>query len=386
MICVDKRRCHRQAPRVNDERRKEHFPIQLIKEIMSVWLRRLAWLGLSCTSFAMQAANLDWLYDVEFSVSDQSEQERLVALQDGLEIVLIRITGLRKLPDSPLIDEAFNNLDAYQLQFRYEQERARDDEDVGMRLIINYDENAVRALIRDAELPVWSSQRPRVLFLISIVDGRHRTVLNEADRSELQSIIRATALRRGVAYSQPLMDFADRTILREGAIAFNFVTSAAPLKRRVQADVVSVVRVDPLVFNQHRVWLSIHDATGQRTQVFDSGDLKTTVVEIVDRTADYLATRYAVTAGEASALHLAVTGITDIVQYKAVLDYLSKWEFIDRVLLSAVVHDRIEFELRTASTWEQLSIYFDEDGFLIRHPVASQSSDRIAEFEWQDPK
>ena len=363
-----------------------YLRIQLILNITNIGLRRLAWMLLAGTSLAIHAAELDWLYDVEFSVSDQSEQERLVALRQGFETVLVRVTGLRELPSSPVLDAAFNDLSAYQLQFRYEQERASENTNNRTRLIINYDENAIHALIREAELPVWSSQRPRVLFLISTVVERRRTVLNEADRHELQNFIRAVASRRGIAYSQPLMDFTDRTILREGAIAFDFVTSVAPIRRRVQADLVVLVRVDPLVFDQHRIWLSIHDVTGRRDQVFDSGDLFATAKEIVDRTADYLAQRFAISSGEATALRLAVTGISDIVEYKAVLDYLSKWEFIDRVLLSAVRADRIEFELRTASTWEQLSVYFDEDGFLTPHAAVSQSSEQIAEYEWQNPQ
>ncbi|MCY4130799.1 MAG: DUF2066 domain-containing protein [Gammaproteobacteria bacterium] len=353
--------------------------------IVLAWLRRLAWVLLAGTS-TIQAADLDWLYDVEFSVADQSEAERLDALREGLETVLIRITGLRELPDSHVIDAAFNDLDAYQMQFRYEQEPTSDDGDYRTRLIINYDENAVQALIRDAGLPVWSAQRPHVLFLISIVDGGRRTVLNEIHESEVQNVIRATASRRGVDYSQPLMDFTDRTILREGAIAFGFVSSIAPLRHRVRADLVVVVRVDPLILKQHRVWLTIHDATGQRIQVFDDGDLARTTAEVVHRTADYLARRYAVTGGEATALHLAVTGISDIVEYKAVLDYLSKWEFIDRVLLSSVIRDRFEFELRTASTWNQLAIYFDEDGVLTPHSVVSESEGQIPEYEWHSPK
>ena len=354
-----------------------------IVNIVRVWLRSLVWTFFVGTS-TVHAADLDWLYDVEFSVADQSEQERLDALREGLETVLIRITGLRELPDSPLIDGAFDELNAYQLQFRYEQETARNDDEESTRLIINYDENAVQALIRDAGLPVWSAQRPHVLFLISIVDRGRRTVLSETQGNEIQDIIRAAASRRGVDYSQPLMDFTDRTILREGAIAFGFVTSVTPLRQRVRADLVVVVRIDPLVFNQHRVWLTIHDVTGQRMQVFDSGDLAQTTAEVVHRTADYLAQRYAVTGGEATALHLAVTGISDIVDYKAVLDYLSKWEFIDHVLLSSVKSDRIEFELRTNSTWEQLEIYFDEDGVLIPHPSVSQSASQIPEYEWQN--
>ena len=332
----------------------------------------------------VQAEDLEWLYDVEFAVTDQSDEERLTALREGLEIVLLRVTGLRELPDSPLIDAAFEDLNSYQMQFRYVQIHTGIDLEVLNRLIINYDENAVQALVREAQLPVWSAQRPHVLFLISMVEDERRTVLNETIQNEVQNVIRNVALRRGVAYSQPIMDFSDLKVLREGALAFGFVTSFKSFRRRVQADLVASVRIDPLVFDQHRVWLSIHDATGRRFQIFDTGDLAHTASEIVHRTADYLAERYAVTGGEGTALHLAVTGIADIIEYKDVLDYLSKWEFIDRVLLSSVKQDRFQFELRTASTWEQLAIYFEEDGVLTPRTSDSPMIDQIPEYVWQD--
>ena len=341
---------------------------------------------LVATSASNLAADLDWLYDVEFSVTGQSDKERLDALHEGLEIVLLRVTGLRELPDLPLIEEAFDDLNAYQMQFRYEQIHTGIDLEVLNRLIINYDQMAIHELIKDAQLPVWSAQRPHVLFLISLVDDDRRTVLNKTIENEVQEVIRDVALRRGVAFSQPIMDFSDLAVLREGALAFGFATSFTSMRRRVQADLVATVRIDPLVFEQHRVWLSIHDTTGRRNQVFDTGDLADTAAEIVHRTADYLAERYAVavTGGEATALHLAVTGISDIIEYKDVLDYLSKWEFIDRVLLTSVKDDRLQFELRTASTWEQLAIYFDEDGVLTPRPSESPSFDQIPEYVWQN--
>ena len=339
---------------------------------------------LVATSAASQAADLSWLYDVEFAVTDQSEQERLAALREGLEIVLLRVTGLRDLPDSPFIDAAYRDLDAYQMQFRYEQIHTGIDLEVLNRLIINYDQKAIHALIREAQLPVWSAQRPHVLFLVSWVDGDRRKVLNETIENEVQSVIRNVALRRGVAFSQPIMDFTDQTILREGALAFGFVTSLEALRHRIRADLVVTVRVDPLAFEQHRVWLSIYDTTGRHSQVFDVGNRADTAAEIVHRTADYLAERYAVTGGEATALRMVVSGISDISEYKGVLDYLSKWEFIDRVLLSSVKHDRVEFELRTASTWEQLAIYFDEDGLLTPQPTDSLSLNQTPEYVWRD--
>ena len=369
---------------VSSEKGAKHLRVRVVVTYTRVWLLRLTCALLIGLNTVNQAEDLDWLYDVEFSVTDQSDQERLNALRDGLEIVLLRLTGLKELPDTPLIEEAFDDLNAYQLQFRYEQIHTDVDLEVLNRLVINYDQNAVHALIRDAQLPVWSAQRPHVLFLISYVDDDRRTVLNETIQNEVQSVIRNIASRRGIAYSQPIMDLADLMVLREGALAFGFVTSLEAIRRRVQADFVAMVRIDPLTFAQHRVWLSIYDATGRHNQVFDAGTPVDTAAEIVHRTADYLAERYAITGGEATALHLAITGISDITEYKDVLDYLSKWEFIDRVLLSSVNLDRFQFELRTASTWEQLAIYLDEDGVLTPSLTESAFVDQIPEYVWRD--
>ena len=366
------------------EKVAKHPKVRLNVDFIRAWLRCLACTFLISGNIAVQAEDLEWLYDVEFTVTDQSEPERLDALRDGLEIVLLRITGLRELPDLPLIDEAFNNLDAYQLQFRYEQIHTSINLDVIKHLIINYDQNAIHELIRDAQLPIWSAQRPHVLFLISFVDEDRRTVLNETIENDVQRVIRSTALRRGVSYSQPIMDLDDLVILREGALAFGFVPSLESLRYRIQADLVATVRIDPLTFSQHRVWLSIYDTTGRHSQLFDAGNLETTVAEVVNRTADYLAERYAVTGGEATALHVAIFGISDIAEYKDVLDYLSKWEFIDRVLLSSVKRDRFQFELRTASSWEQLAIYLDEDGVLTPRSTESASVERVPEYVWRD--
>ena len=344
-----------------------------------------AFLVASITTSAA-ATTLRSLYEVEFSVSDQSAQERLDALRSGLHTVLLRTTGLRSLPSSRLIDEAFSNLDAYQLQFRYEDTNLAPNAELGTRLIISYDENAIQALIRSAELPVWSAQRPYVLFIISGLEGQRRTVQSSTASSEILPVLREAAMHRGLSYSLPLMDFDDRVILRDGALAFGFVTSVDALKRRVQADLVTSARIDRLAFGQHRVWLTIYDATGTKSQLFDVANLNVAAAEVVHRTADYLANRYAVTGSEVSALRLTISGISDIVGYRDAIAYFEKWEFIDRVLITKVEYGKIGFELHTASTWDQLEVYLIEDGLLVEKQVVSPDFDQDPEFVWHGPK
>ncbi len=319
----------------------------------------LAWIGSS------NAATLDWLYDVEFEVADQSAQVRLNAFREGLEIVLLRVTGLRQLPDLEALDAAFENLNAYQLQFHYLDRHEIDDPEVGLRLHISYDMDAVQTLVRALQLPVWTAQRPRVLFLISVAAGNQRTVLSQSNPHELQDVISAAAYRRGIAYSQPLMDFSDSFALREGSIAFNFLTDIGALTSRLQADLVVSARVDPIPFRRYRVWLHIYDGTDRRLRIFDESSLSTAIKGVVYRTADELADRYAVLGYETTALNLVVEGISSIGEYIAIRDYLEQWEFIDHVLVRSVKLDRFEFELRTASSWEQFVMHLEEDGALI---------------------
>ena len=331
---------------------------------------------------ASYSENLDWLYDFEVAVSSQADTERVAALRHGLETVLTRITGLRNLPRSPQLEVAFRNLDAYQLQFRYEEANTHDADEDAIHLFINYDVDAVHDLIREANLPIWSAQRPHVLFLISVVEGTHRVVLSRNVQHELQPVVTAAASRRGVAFNEPLMDFDDTTLLREGTIAFGFLTDVDPLKRRFRADVVVTARIDPITFSRLRVWLSIYDETGIHVEVFDVPHLSAAAADVVHHTADYLAQRYAVVGVRTAALRLVVSGISSIAAYKGLLDYLEQWEFIDHVLVSSVQQDRFEFELRTASTWDQFSIHLNEDQLLLPIITNDESLTQIPAFRW----
>ena len=341
----------------------------------------MAWLVLAATSSF--SANLDWLYDYETEVSDQSEEQLDRALQSGLETVLSRITGLRELPDTQVLRDAFLNLNAYQLQFRYEQVAASSGGERALTLIIDFDEGAVQNLIREAGLPIWSAQRPHVLLLISIVDRERRVILNKTMSHPLQQVIEFVALHRGVAFSQPLMDFQDILLVPEGSLEFGFLTDVEKLRKRLGADLVVTARIDSTAFSKHRVWLSIFGSSGRQISVFDTTDIATTTEEVMHRLADHLAQRYAVSRSEVAALHLIVQGVRHIAEYKSVLDYLEQWEFIDHVLVRSVQLDRIEFELRTSSTWEQFAIHLDEDQSLLPITEIDIHANSIPEFTWQ---
>lgn len=344
--------------------------------------RRVCLIVAATFAVSTPAESVDWLYDVELAVESQGDTERIRAMRRGLETVLVRVTGLRELPESAELADAMRQVDAYQLQFRYENVISQSNSAASMRLIVNYDAVAIHRLISLTELPVWSAQRPHVLFLISNDFQGKRRVLNAIDDLGSQEALRKTASLRGLAFNLPLMDLQDRTLLPEGAIAFQFAEATRPLRLRMRADAVVTARIDSLRLGVHRIWLSIREESLQAMMVFDTSEAEDALAEVVHRTADHLSRRYAIASRETTALRLVVVDISKIEEYTSVLDYLERWEFIDRVLVSEVVGTRFEFELITASTWAQFAVYLAEDGLLVQNQARESLLDQAPEFRW----
>lgn len=335
---------------------------------------------------ASQAANLDWLYDVELPVVSQDESERIEAMRDGLSIVLHRVSGLRSLPKLEELEAAFDNVEQFQLQFRYEEDPEGIFDTSTQRLIVSFDPNAIQSLIRSLGLPIWSAQRPRLLFVVSIEGAARRDILGSTTRHVLQRVIASEALRRGIEYDQPLMDLNDREMLHEGSIAFGFFNSHEMLRSRYGVDLVIVARVDRREFGQHRVWLRTYSNTLRNLQIFDVDELLDVGKEIVNRTADNLANQYAVAGITEGALVLVVRDVTSLEGYKNLIDYLEKWEFIDVVMLRSVDHDRFEFWLMTASSWDQFLVHLEAEQLLVPVNPLESSESGVQEFTWLGAK
>ena len=339
-----------------------------------------------------RAEVLDWLYAYEAVVASQSIAERNAVIRDGLETVLVRVSGVRELPDRPEIAAAFNQVSNYPLETTYLSRRLvsaseNDQETNASRrefvLSVKFDPIAVHELIRASELPIWSSHRPRILLIISTVVGQHRLILGSLTNHPSQAVTRAVANQRGLAITQPLLDLEDLALLQEGSIAFNLVRSFDALQRRYGADVVATARIEPHDFKRYRVWLRSTSFTTDGPQVFDVQSEAKATAESVHRIADSLSNRYAVPSTEDTSLHLTVQGIRTAVAYKSLLDYLQQWEFIDQVLLSSANSNFLQLEIKTGSTWDQFNNYLTGDQYLMPARTQDEYRTDMKAFIWR---
>src|SRR4029453_1993700 len=70
---------------------------------------------------SVRAATVDWLYDVDIPVSDQSAEVRNTAFRQALLVALKRITGLNGVPSNPAVSSALEAPQGYSAENRYRE-------------------------------------------------------------------------------------------------------------------------------------------------------------------------------------------------------------------------------------------------------------------------
>jgi hypothetical protein len=96
---------------------------------------------------SVRAAPVDWLYDVDIPVADQSAVVRNAAFRQALLVALKRITGLNDVPSNPAVASALEAPQRYYVEYRY---REGDNPIAGAMppkvpmLSVRFAENAIR--------------------------------------------------------------------------------------------------------------------------------------------------------------------------------------------------------------------------------------------------
>ena len=318
---------------------------------------------------AVDAETVPWLYDVEVPVASQSARDRGPASRRAFEILLTRVTGLKSVPRNEEVRHALSDPGRYYVEYRFS---ARDEEEAGevvrqTYLVVSFDPASVQRLIRDAALPVWSANRPRIAAWI-VVDrggGERDIVANDADL-ELVAALRRQALARGVHLELPLMDLTDQLEVSPATIEGGFTDLLFSASRRYGADYLLHGRVTQrLTGGWTGFWTLSHPGGGQPFS-FEAADESSLAAHVVDAVADDLMQRFAVFGLDSGTLQIAVSGASSIAGYGNLLGYLAALEFVDNVDVVSVSARAIELRVHTRSSEERLAELLANEGLLVR--------------------
>ncbi len=315
-----------------------------------------------------RAATVDWLYDVDVPVTDQSAEVRGAAFRQALLVALKRITGLNDVPSNPAVTSALEAPQRYYVEYRY---READNPVVGAQpakvpmLSVRFAQNAIQKLVADAGLPLWSSNRPTTLVWIAVTDGANRAVLGVNDKSPLLNSVRTHARERGLPLIIPAMDLDDQSQVSVGVASGGVSSAIEQASERYRSDQILVGRVTHAANNAWVADWQLSEHGNQTAFRFDSSNADAAGAAVVDRLVAGLVARYVVVGGgNQERLQIRVDGISDVAQYGALLKYLGRLEFIDSVQIEEVSTNVVLLSLQTRTPWDRLRDLLALDGRL----------------------
>ncbi len=312
-----------------------------------------------------RAANVEWLYDVDVAVTDQSAGVRAAASRQALLIVLKRLSGLSSVPQNAAVTLALESPQRYYVEYRYREEPGATPTAAKVLLLsLRFAQPAMQRLIVDANLPLWSSNRPTTVAWIVVTDGADRTVLGASDTHPLLDALRTRSRERGLPLVVPLMDLDEQMEVTDavvwGALSGVLETASA----RYTSDQILIGRVSRGAASSWvGEWQLWAQADKQRFTI-ESASAAAAGSAVADRLIDSLVARYVVDSGAQQRLQVRVDGIAGIAEYGALLKYLNSLEFVDSVAVDEVSPGVVLLSLATRSPWDRLRDLLSLDGRL----------------------
>ncbi|MDH5257718.1 MAG: DUF2066 domain-containing protein [Gammaproteobacteria bacterium] len=337
---------------------------------------------------SINATTVKNLFEVGVPVMSQSGKERTEASQQAFEILLIRITGRRDLASTDIGKLMIENARQYVSSFRYEAyveptfekpvpfqvdqessvqdatlaESLRDPENAErieqaeqteeppkptQKLVVSFDEKAVKNSLWKQKLPVWGKTRPSTLLWVAIEDSNGRVLLDSNEPTPALAYIQKQAEKRGVPMLFPLLDLEDQININVTDVwgAFKDPIKNASLRYQPEAILSARLLLDPFGVWQTR-W-TLHQGSDEIDWQVAAVDLETAVVDGLDQLADRLAQRYAHISSvqDDSETLIYVTDVKSLSDYVRVDKYLTALSSIKRAELTTIKGDELVFRL-----------------------------------------
>ena len=215
----------------------------------------------------LDAVTLENLYQAEVLSESQSDAQRRIDASEGLSQVLTRVSGRSDILQNPVIVAALKTPEQYYSEFSYARVEAGNDEAAALPqpgldplpaetprqvMRIRFAPSLIAKILREADLPVWGSNRPSVLSWMAIDDESGRQVLGEANPSLFAKTLNQAARARGVPLLLPLWDLEDSRGVSSSEIWGRFLGRIEAASKRYSPDKILVFRAESEFSNQWR--------------------------------------------------------------------------------------------------------------------------------------
>lgn len=310
------------------------------------------------------------LYDVAVPIADRSPAARAAGAREGLEAVLVRVTGRAPLPDTSAVRSALARAQQYAMQFGFED---RSDPATGAAqtwLTLRFSDASVRRLVEETGLPLWSTDRPRVVLWVAADVEEGRRVLAAADEHPLVEAIETRAQYRALPLVLPAVTLEEEGLglgaEAEGAAAA--LDRLAAASERYGAFAFAAASIEGEAGGPLHARGLVHILEEDTPLAVDAATPEEAAALLVDAITDAFVARFSVAAGSTQALEFDVDGVAGYRDYAGVLEYLRGLEYVDSARPLEVAGSGMRVAVVTRTPWEQLRTLLDLGGRLVTPP------------------
>lgn len=165
---------------------------------MAIFTQKRRWTAASLGAMLLMAGiasaiEVKDLYVASVPSFSQSSLNQKDNFRKGLQQVLVRVTGDPALLNDPAIKELTQNADKWVQSFRQENNM----------LIVQFNEQAVLDLIKQAKQPIFGKNRPEVLVWLVMSNGAREQIIADEENAPLPLQFKQMAEQRGIPLVMP---------------------------------------------------------------------------------------------------------------------------------------------------------------------------------------
>ena len=315
-----------------------------------IWIMLL--IGASGSNAASVEVNVQQ-DQVEIAVADTTDSERQIAIKAATGAILMHLTGLQGMAESPLAEVIAADAEQYVLDFSY-----RGAEDNRLRLALRFDVSALRRALVERGMRVWPERRPLVLVWLAEQQGGRRELVPAEQAPEWLASLQQRGASLGMRLIFPLLDLEDRNAVSAADIALGFHDPIRQGSSRYGAEriLLGVIQAGEDQPEALIRWTLLDDEMViQRWQDQGSDTLVTLNRLIRD---DFV---YRPDLEAQQRLEIAITNVTSLSDYERVVSRLSAMDGVAQVQPVQLVGDQARFLLALQTDPARLRETLDRD-------------------------
>lgn len=344
---------------------------------IGIWIISLLLLNLSLCAYAVSISSV---YSAEIAVPSQSQEDRLKAEGPALGQVLVKLSGDTNVTKKPEIIERMQKADRLVQEFSYSP--SSDTPKTPYILHVVFDTNGVNRILRGAQIPTWSENRPLILAWISYEPPNQTAEIVAGDNDlAIQNIFKKHADQRGLPLLTPMLDIADINQVNVNDIVTMSLPVLAVASKRYDSDVILIVRILKNT-DGYSIQSKMTKDADQWSWNFKGDTVDSVVSQLLNTVTNTLAGKFAevVTDDVETQFTLKVLGITEQSDLASVMQYVKHLPPVEDVEPLSITNDGVTLAVSLRGSQQSFVQAAASEERL--QPVSGASTDTMLVYQW----